>query len=143
MQQPKAKRQRVPLTEQTFVNPDVRPEMAEVKPDRPVAMLDAQRDGIENMAVPKRDLGIRAKKPKASERVNKGDGSTVLVGTSLFLSSHPIPSFSTSSSPLAPRVVCLSDETRSAPIGAEVIRRAWAERLLTSFHRRAQITPTQ
>ncbi|CAI4215088.1 unnamed protein product [Parascedosporium putredinis] len=71
------KRQRVPLTEQTFLNPDVRPEMAEVKSDR-ISMMDVKPDGIENMALPKRDVGIRAKKPKASERVSKGDGSVVL-----------------------------------------------------------------
>ncbi|PKS07530.1 hypothetical protein jhhlp_006134 [Lomentospora prolificans] len=77
VQPPKAKRQRVPLTEQTFVNPDVRAETIEVKPDR-IPMMEIKADGIENMAVPKRDVGIRAKKPKASERVSKGDGSIVL-----------------------------------------------------------------
>ncbi|KAL4725189.1 hypothetical protein ACLX1H_007335 [Fusarium chlamydosporum] len=38
-QQPKAKRQRLPLTEQTFVNPDAQQEMIQVKPDAKVATL--------------------------------------------------------------------------------------------------------
>ena len=78
-QQPKAKRQRLPLTEQTFVNPDVAPEMFEVKANK-VATLDVRQDGIENFSVaPKKDLQVRAKKPKASDRLAKGDGSTLLV----------------------------------------------------------------
>lgn len=79
VQPPKAKRQRVPLTEQTFVNPDVRPEVAEAKPERPAAPVDVRPETIENMPVSRRELGVRAKKPKASERVSKGDGSSVLV----------------------------------------------------------------
>ena len=90
VQPPKAKRQRVPLTEQTFVNPDVRPEMVETKPERPAAPVEVRHEGIENMPVPRRELGIRAKKPKASERVSKGDGSAVLVGVSFltFINGH-------------------------------------------------------
>ena len=89
-QPPKAKRQRVPLTEQTFVNPDVRPETVETKPERPAAAVDVRHDGVENMLGPRREPGIRAKKPKASERVNKGDGSTVLVSVAPDLSLCPL-----------------------------------------------------
>ncbi|KAJ9156550.1 hypothetical protein NKR23_g1073 [Pleurostoma richardsiae] len=79
VQQPKAKRQRLPLTEQTFVNPDAQPEMLEVKPDRSIAKLNTRPDGIENVAViPRRELSVRSKKPKAAERTSKGDGSVVL-----------------------------------------------------------------
>lgn len=85
VQQPKAKRQRLPLTEQTFVNPDAPPEMLEVKSDK-VATLEIRQDGIENFAVPKKDLQVRAKKPKAGDRASKGDGSIVLVGC-------PLPGF--------------------------------------------------
>lgn len=106
-QQPKAKRQRLPLTEQTFVNPDVPPEMFQVKADK-VAMLSARRDGVENhstthqnsngsansaaaaaaasastpttsASAPKKELSVRSKKTKAGERISKGDGSVVLV----------------------------------------------------------------
>lgn len=85
VQQPKAKRQRVPLTEQTFVNPDVQPEMHEVKSDR-IAKLGIRPDGIEN-ATPappppptvRKELSVRSKKPKPGERMSKGDGSVVLV----------------------------------------------------------------
>lgn len=78
VQQPKAKRQRLPLTEQTFVNPDAPPEMFEVKSGK-VATLEARQDGVENFAVPKKDLIVRPKKPKAGDRANKSDGSSVLV----------------------------------------------------------------
>lgn len=84
-QQPKAKRQRIPLTEQTFVNPDASapvPEMYEVKSDK-VATLDTRQDGIENQPpitpTPRKELSVRAKKPKGGERPSKGDGSVVLV----------------------------------------------------------------
>ncbi|KAF9882358.1 nuclear pore complex subunit nup133 [Colletotrichum karsti] len=85
-QQPKAKRQRVPLTEQTFVNPEVSStpasEMYEVKSDK-VATLDVRQDGIENhhhpiTPTPRKELSVRAKKPKGGERPTKGDGSVVL-----------------------------------------------------------------
>ncbi|WYZ41863.1 hypothetical protein EsH8_V_000758 [Colletotrichum jinshuiense] len=83
-QQPKAKRQRIPLTEQTFVNPDASapvPEMYEVKSDK-VATLDTRQDGIENQPpitpTPRKELSVRAKKPKGGERPSKGDGSVVL-----------------------------------------------------------------
>ncbi|TDZ13269.1 Nucleoporin NUP133 [Colletotrichum spinosum] len=84
-QQPKAKRQRVPLTEQTFVNPEVpsaAPDMYEVKSDK-VATIDSRLDGIENLhhpitPTPRRELTVRAKKPKGGERPTKGDGSVVL-----------------------------------------------------------------
>jgi nuclear pore complex protein Nup133 len=87
-QQPKAKRQRLPLTEQTFVNPDVPQEMAEVKDDK-VAKLGSRTNGIENsnrqqhnqiqFAV-RRESSGRPKKPKHGDRAtNKGDGSLLLV----------------------------------------------------------------
>jgi nuclear pore complex protein Nup133 len=76
-QQPKAKRQRLPLTDTTFVNPDVGPEMFEVKPDKGI---DLNRDGVENWpGTLRKDLTVRSKKPKSGDRVNKGDGSVVLV----------------------------------------------------------------
>jgi nuclear pore complex protein Nup133 len=78
VQQPKAKRQRLPLTEQTFQNPDAPPEMFEVKSDK-IAAFEFKQDGIENFAVPKKDLQVRAKKPKAGDRASKGDGSVLLV----------------------------------------------------------------
>ncbi|KAK0667246.1 putative nucleoporin [Cercophora samala] len=82
-QQPKAKRQRVPLSETTFANPDAAeptpaaPENFEVKSDQ-IDLLGAKSDGIENVGVPRRELSVRFKKPKAGERPNKGDGSVVL-----------------------------------------------------------------
>ena len=80
IQQPKAKRQRLPLTEQTFVSPsDAAPEMYEVKSNR-IPMLEVMRqDGIEVAPAPKKELSVRSKKPKPGERVSKGDGSVLLV----------------------------------------------------------------
>ncbi|PNY27481.1 Nucleoporin [Tolypocladium capitatum] len=88
--QPKAKRQRLPLTEQTFVQPpaDAQPEMVEVKVDR-VATVDAkQRDTpLENLQchTPRRESNLRTKKSKHGDRAaNKGDGSLVLTSTNAF-----------------------------------------------------------
>lgn len=82
VQQPKAKRQRVPLTEQTFANPGAQPEMVEaVKADK-VATLDSKQDSpLENFhQTPRKELNVRAKKSKHGDRAaNKGDGSLVLV----------------------------------------------------------------
>ncbi|KAK4159334.1 Non-repetitive/WGA-negative nucleoporin C-terminal-domain-containing protein [Cladorrhinum sp. PSN259] len=79
VQQPKAKRQRVPLTETSFTNLESQPEMFEVKSDK-LDMALAKRDGVEDLAVsaPRKELSVRFKKPKAGERISKGDGSVVL-----------------------------------------------------------------
>ncbi len=77
-QQPKAKRQRVPLSETTFVNPDAPPEMFDVKSDK-IDLLGIKRDGVETISAPRKELSVRSKKPKPGERTSKGDGSVVLV----------------------------------------------------------------
>lgn len=93
-QQPKAKRQRVPLTEQTFVNPDAQQEMIEVKTDGKVATLPAKnKNKNKNIEPPespspvlRKELNVRAKKAKHGDRAaNKGDGSLVLVRIDVFL----------------------------------------------------------
>lgn len=81
MQQPKAKRQRLPLTEQTFVNPEAQPEMAEAKPDK-IAVVERRHESpVEtHHHTPRKELNVRAKKSKHGDRAaNKGDGSLVLV----------------------------------------------------------------
>lgn len=78
IQQPKAKRQRVPQAENTPAKPEAAPEMYEVKPGK-IDLLTSKRDGIENMAAPRKELSVRSKKPKLGERTSKGDGSIVLV----------------------------------------------------------------
>lgn len=90
-QQPKAKRQRVPLTEQTFVNPDAQQDMIEVKTDGKVATLPAKNKNknIEPPESPspvlRKELNVRAKKAKHGDRAaNKGDGSLVLVRIDVF-----------------------------------------------------------
>ncbi|KAK2612338.1 hypothetical protein QQS21_001602 [Conoideocrella luteorostrata] len=88
-QQPKAKRQRLPLTEQTFVNPEAQPEMVEAAKADKIATLDPKQDSIlssENFhQTPRKELNVRAKKSKHGDRAaNKGDGSLVLTSTSAF-----------------------------------------------------------
>ncbi|CAK7564960.1 MAG: hypothetical protein SEPTF4163_002866 [Sporothrix epigloea] len=108
-QQPRAKRQRLPLTEQTFFNPDAPPEMFQVKADK-VAMLSSRRsEGIEGRqqlasttpsatavtaaatplsnamsSAPRKELSLRSKKTKAGERISKGDGSVVLASNNAY-----------------------------------------------------------
>ncbi len=82
--QPKAKRQRVPLTEQTFVSPDVPPEAAVVEtqqPDKSPPIDIANEGSFENInPAPRRESHVRAKKSKHGERAaQKGDGSLLLV----------------------------------------------------------------
>ncbi|KAB5577589.1 Non-repetitive/WGA-negative nucleoporin C-terminal-domain-containing protein [Coniochaeta sp. 2T2.1] len=77
VQQPKAKRQRVPLSEATFVNPEAPPETFDVKSDK-LEVLGLKRDGFDNHTPARKELSVRSKKPKAGERVSKGDGSVIL-----------------------------------------------------------------
>ncbi|KAG8353487.1 Nucleoporin NUP133 [Fusarium venenatum] len=90
-QQPKAKRQRLPLTEQTFVNPDNQQEMVEVKADAKVATLPTKtkNKNIEppepSSPVLRKELNVRVKKAKHGDRAaNKGDGSLVLTSTNAY-----------------------------------------------------------
>lgn len=88
VQQPKAKRQRLPLTEQTFTNPDANVDMVEAKQDKtPNLPTPRSSEGIENLhstPTPRRESNIRSKKQKHGDRaVNKGDGSLVLVRASI------------------------------------------------------------
>ncbi|KAK8085232.1 hypothetical protein PG997_006503 [Apiospora hydei] len=76
-QQPKAKRSRIALNEQTFVTPDASVENFEVKATRPQTK-EPKQDGIENTPPPtiRKELSVRSKKAaKGSDRVGKGDGS--------------------------------------------------------------------
>ncbi|KAG6002930.1 hypothetical protein E4U21_002495 [Claviceps maximensis] len=89
-QQPKAKRQRLPLSEQTFQNPEAQPEVAQPgsKPDKiALAAPESKQDvPIENLhASSRKELNVRVKKSKHGDRAaNKGDGSLVLTNTSAF-----------------------------------------------------------
>jgi nuclear pore complex protein Nup133 len=76
--QPKAKRQRSALSEQTFTVPDGPPEMQEVKQAKGNGTL-SKREPAKLTQTPRRDLAVRGKKPKAPERASKGDGSVTLV----------------------------------------------------------------
>ncbi|KAK8044728.1 hypothetical protein PG993_004752 [Apiospora rasikravindrae] len=86
-QQPKAKRTRTALNEQTFVQPDANAENFEVKATRP-QIKEPKPDGIENTPPPtiRKELSVRSKKAaKGSDRVGKGDGSVVLTSNSGFV----------------------------------------------------------
>lgn len=91
-QQPKAKRQRVPLNDQTFANSAVIQETYEVKSARP-PIIEQKQDGIEESALSKQELSLRSKKGRTGERVGKGDGSILLVSCILYLSFKYTTSF--------------------------------------------------
>lgn len=84
---PKAKRQRLPLTEQTFAQPEAQAEPVESKPEpkpeaRPAAVEAKGRDTPTEIFHPvmRRESTVRTKKSKHGDRAaNKGDGSLVLV----------------------------------------------------------------
>ncbi|ORY59619.1 Nup133 N terminal like-domain-containing protein [Pseudomassariella vexata] len=82
-EQPRAKRQRKPLSEQTFVNPEATLETYEVKSARP--SIELKQDGLENPPEVKKELSLRSKKPKTGERIHKGDGSVVLTSNNAFI----------------------------------------------------------
>lgn len=82
--QPKSKRQRLPLTEQVFVNPEAQPENPEVasKADKPALPEPQNENNRTPHRTPRSELHVRAKKSKHSDRAaNKGDGSLVLASS--------------------------------------------------------------
>ncbi|KAJ6786261.1 hypothetical protein PWT90_00801 [Aphanocladium album] len=85
--QPKAKRQRIPLTEQTFVNPDAQPDAAHVPVEKHVPVEPVADVGVENInPLPRKELHVRTKKSKHAERAaSKGDGSVVLTSTNAYI----------------------------------------------------------
>lgn len=103
--QPKAKRQRVPLTEQTFVNPDVPPEaVAEPQLDKSPPIDITNEGSFENInPAPRRESHVRAKKSKHGDRAaQKGDGSLLLVsrmGITLATLRHPRVTLSKTAAP--------------------------------------------
>jgi nuclear pore complex protein Nup133 len=76
--QPKAKRQRSALSEQTFVAPDALPEMQEIRSSRAGSTI-SRRENTRSAQTPRRELAVRGKKAKLAERGSKSDGSVVLV----------------------------------------------------------------
>ncbi|OAF59592.1 hypothetical protein VC83_03665 [Pseudogymnoascus destructans] len=82
--QPKAKRQRSSLHENTFVVPDAAPEMQEVKAKKPAPGVARHESIAEPQGTIRRDLTVRGKKPKTTERTGKGDGSTVLTSNDVY-----------------------------------------------------------
>jgi len=77
--QPKAKRQRSALSEQTFIPPDGAPEMEELKSQK--AATPVRNEGLREVLGPQREIAVRGKKPRSGDRGNKGDGSVVLVSS--------------------------------------------------------------
>lgn len=71
--QPKAKRQRSALSEQTFVPPDGTPEMEEIKSHK-----IAKREVSREITGLRREITVRGRKPKSGDRGSKGDGTLTL-----------------------------------------------------------------
>ncbi|KFY63297.1 hypothetical protein V496_04035 [Pseudogymnoascus sp. VKM F-4515 (FW-2607)] len=82
--QPKAKRQRSSLHDNTFVAPDAASEMQEVKAKKPSVGVARHESITEPQGTIRRDLTVRGKKPKSVERSGKGDGSTVLTSNDVY-----------------------------------------------------------
>jgi nuclear pore complex protein Nup133 len=78
--QPKAKRQRSALNSETFVSPDIAPEMEEVKNQKTATPALQQSRGVPGQ---QREIAVRGKKPRSGDRGSKGDGSVVLVSPSM------------------------------------------------------------
>lgn len=77
--QPKAKRQRSVLSDQTFIAPDATSEAQHGTTEKATTGQTA-RAASKHTGLPTKDLAVREKKPKAGERGSKGDGSVTLVG---------------------------------------------------------------
>jgi nuclear pore complex protein Nup133 len=71
--QPKAKRQRSTLSQDTFTPLDGAPEMVEAKSH--IATLPRRESSMPE----RREIVVRGKKPKSGDRGAKGDGSVILV----------------------------------------------------------------
>lgn len=118
VQPPKAKRQRLPLTEQTFANPEPAADNTKLKPEKPASLDAKHRDHGHN--TPRKELSVRTKKPKHADRAaNKGDGSLVLVrhpprSKSDFL---PLISSSRQAQMLSLSPGCRACQTESGPTG--------------------------
>ncbi|KAF7541299.1 hypothetical protein G7054_g748 [Neopestalotiopsis clavispora] len=86
VRQPKTKRARIPLNDQTFTTPEASQENFEVKQP---ARQTAKQDKIEpvEQASPqiRKELSFRSKKAKTADRLNKGDGSVVLTSNNAFI----------------------------------------------------------
>ncbi|KAM3543528.1 hypothetical protein ARSEF1564_003580 [Beauveria bassiana] len=85
--QPKAKRARIPLSEQTFLNPDVPPDAVDAPVIEKRVLEPIDDAGIENITrAPRKELQVRTKKSKHAERAaSKGDGSVVLTSTNAYV----------------------------------------------------------
>ncbi|KAI1762599.1 Nup133 N terminal like-domain-containing protein [Hypoxylon sp. FL1150] len=88
-QQPRTKRLRSTINDQTFVNPSTAPETYEVKSARP-SMVDLKQDGIEESPASKQELSFRSKKARPGERLSKGDGS-ILLSTNIAFDVRKLP----------------------------------------------------
>ncbi|KAI0014899.1 Nup133 N terminal like-domain-containing protein [Xylariomycetidae sp. FL0641] len=85
-QQPKAKRvkqERASVSDQTFVDPADRPENYEVKSTRS-SRGATKPDAVEEHVPYKNELSVRSKKNRPGDRLNKGDGSTLLSTNNAF-----------------------------------------------------------
>jgi nuclear pore complex protein Nup133 len=83
--EPKRKRQRSALNEQTFLPPDGAPEMEEAKNHRTAALV--RNESVREVPGPHREMVVRGKKSRSADRSNKGDGSVTLVSLDIYVAS--------------------------------------------------------
>jgi len=84
--EPKRKRQRSALNDQTFVPPDGAPEMEEAKYHKTAALV--RNESVREVSGPHREMVVRGKKSRSADRSNKGDGSVTLVSLDLLAEDH-------------------------------------------------------
>ncbi|KAK6222952.1 hypothetical protein LQW54_000764 [Pestalotiopsis sp. IQ-011] len=85
VKQPKTKRARIPLNDQTFTTPEASQETFEVKPARQPARQDRVEPVEHASPQIRKELSFRSKKAKTADRLNKGDGSVVLTSNNAFV----------------------------------------------------------
>ncbi|KAN0108353.1 Non-repetitive/WGA-negative nucleoporin C-terminal domain containing protein [Hyaloscypha variabilis] len=88
--EPKRKRQRSALNEQTFIPPDGAPEMEEAKSHRTAALV--RNESVREIPGSHREMVVRGKKSRSTDRSNKGDGSVVLTTNDTYTVSK-LPAF--------------------------------------------------
>ncbi|KAH8596344.1 Non-repetitive/WGA-negative nucleoporin C-terminal-domain-containing protein [Bisporella sp. PMI_857] len=88
-QQPKAKRQRSALSDQTFLPPEDTPEMEEAKPQKVAGLANSRPLA----SMPRREIAVRSKKTRTGDRSEKEDGISILTKNDTYTVSklHALP----------------------------------------------------
>lgn len=89
--QPSSKRQRSALSNETFLPPDAQQEKQDTMKKTALANLALVSQGPG--PGPRTEIAVRAKKSRAADRANKGDGSTILVCATIIVNDVELINF--------------------------------------------------